>query len=356
MSHNIWNGRFINKDIKPAWHGIGEQIEDEEISAQQALERVGSYDISLQSLSASQPGGHHSQKLATNYSIIVRHPVNDDPEFRVFGSPVSSDYQLVTPDDAVRIFDEGVGNLNGVTAPIETLGVLKQGQELFITTQLAEFDIKGDEIQSYLFFYNPMYSGKAAIIGRTDIRVVCSNTLRAALNGVTQRRIFNHNDQAIHLRMTDWMKSTMEQHRDMQQIIQSAYQILAETQVGDLDAHNIIQTVYPDPPKPDIKWVGKYNTTTTIEDYMHNYDSKMEKTEFVRSTIRELYDGEGIGMDSEATAGTAFGLWNAFTQYETYRRGTYERAAISLQVGDRSSKITGAFSAINDHMNLGINN
>lgn len=347
MAHNIWSSRFFNKDRKPAWHGLGINSE-EDISAVQALEIVeGDYEVNLRPLVARMGATGRSSGLEIPYSIIVREPTDDDPEHRVFGSPVSSDYVLIGPREATEIFDEAVGNVHDLSHPVETLGILKQGQELFITTRTKSFDVMGEEIQSYLFFYSPMYSDKAAVVGRTDIRIVCGNTLRLALDtkgSVGSRMIISHRPGCKD-EISRWLQDATIQQRESQALIEEAMRSLAGSKITEAEASVALEDIYKDPPKPKKEWL-ELGTGLNMTAFEKNYEDKLKKAGIIRTSILSLFQGEGAGMHSEAASGTKWGLWNAVAEYESHRRGPQERAAVALVAGDRGTKIVRAFDII----------
>jgi phage/plasmid-like protein (TIGR03299 family) len=71
---------------------------------------------------------------------------------------------------------------------METGGALKDGQIVWALARINETaePVPGDVIQPYLLFSNPHIFGKSMLLQFTATRVVCQNTMQAALNGPTK--------------------------------------------------------------------------------------------------------------------------------------------------------------------------
>lgn len=336
MAHQIFGKRFFNNSRTPAWHGIGFNVpEDETYTATQALEMVDNYRVTLEPLTTQING----VDFETGYSAIMRHPTVDDPKYVMFGSPVSNNYELIDTNKAVEIWDNAVGNSNGtISLPVETLGALREGKELFITSNLGSFDVNpNDTIQNYLFMYSPMYSGNSAVVGITSVRIVCANTLSTGMTGATSKLYFPHTKGAIS-RITKSLSEIVQRHISSQNIIAEAMQVLSTKKLSDQQFEKAISTIYPDPEQPSEDWDYKFGVPYSV--HLEKYEEKLEKINRMREAIQSLYQGAGTSID----AGTAWGGYNAVTEFETYRiGGDRQTIVVSLVNGDRVSKINRAF-------------
>lgn len=338
MAHRIFNGRFLENERKTAWHGLGISSA-EPINAVTAYSAVGTYDVSKQPLLADMGDG---TQIPTDYSIIVRQPTTDDPIIRVFGAPVFKDYELIDAGEAAHIWDRAMGNVGGkLAAPTETFGVLGKGEEVFITTKSKTLSIKGDEIDVYEFMYSPMYSGKAAVAGITPVRIVCANTLTLGMAQATQQFTITHTTGAKK-RLEDALRDQHNNNLAMMDVVREAMLVLADKRIKDeSQAKMLIKWVYPDPAEPQISWTAY--SGLTMEQHEERYEEKLAKTNVTRDSVYGLFMGDGRGMlESQATNGTRFGLWNAVAEYETFRLGSYERTAVGLVAGDRGATIANA--------------
>src|SRR5690606_14134757 len=99
---------------------------------------------------------------------------------------VGNDYKIVQNTEAFTFFDAIVGGGDGIL--YETAGALgNAGQRIFITAKLPDYIRVGREdlIEQYLFL-TTSHDGYGSITAAfTPVRVVCNNTLNAALRSTT---------------------------------------------------------------------------------------------------------------------------------------------------------------------------
>lgn len=75
---------------------------------------------------------------------------------------------------------------------IQIAGVLGIGERIFVTAKLPTYEIAKDEMEKYILF-TTSHDGSGSIQACfTDIRVVCNNTLNAALNHCKNMVRFKH--------------------------------------------------------------------------------------------------------------------------------------------------------------------
>lgn len=178
MAHRILSQRFYNNRSTPAWHRLG--INDETPhSAEEALRRVGLYDVRKFPLTVCLPDGKQHE---TGLYQLWREPLPEDPQWVPFGASVTSEYQVVTPLSAAQTWDANVRDLNNQVVPIETLGILGRGEHLFICTKLPAMDVRGDQVDTYLLFNSPLTPGSSMGVFTTGVRTVCQNTLNAGIS------------------------------------------------------------------------------------------------------------------------------------------------------------------------------
>ena len=129
IAHNLFGERFVSSRV-PAWHQLGLVLQ-QPVSARQAWNLAGPYEVGLEDLVASPSGPVASHKA------IIRRPCKGDPKHRVF-AVVGAAYQLITPAQFCDLWDQHV------RAPIETLGALGHGEVFFVSTKLPSFSVRGD--------------------------------------------------------------------------------------------------------------------------------------------------------------------------------------------------------------------
>ena len=112
---------------------------------------------------------------------------------------VGKDYEVVQNVDAFEFFDAIVGGGDGIL--YETAGALGKGERIFITAKLPGYIRvgKGDFIEQYLML-TTSHDGFGSITAAfTPVRVVCRNTLNAAMrnhsNAIKIRHTASANDR-----------------------------------------------------------------------------------------------------------------------------------------------------------------
>lgn len=322
MGHNLFGERFADAR-KPAWHGLGTVFNDE-LTASEALERMGSYSVKLVPATAGN--------IPLNKQAIIRTPTTDDPEHRVFGI-VGEKYTLLTPQDICSIYDEQVAK------PIETIGALGHGETFFVSTQLPTLDVKGDEIENYLLISNPMTGLMSAEIRVTPVRVVCQNTLIASDRMATQKLKIVH-DKTAKQRMGEWLRETYSFAETTTKVLKDLFEVMADTKMKDADARQLFEASYPSPPEP------KKNATDKIfEQRIRWWEENVNLMARRREGAKMLYEGMGTGMDTKAAKGTLWGAYNAVVETEDYRRGRNEdQVGASAVFGERAASKKRAFS------------
>lgn len=333
MAHNLFSNRFYQNRTVPAWHGLGINSE-EPMTAQQAFERLGSYSVGLRPIEITMSDG---AVIESPYSHIVRFPTSDDPMYRLFGSPVKAKhYELISPQDACALWDNNVKDAEGKTVPVETFGVLGKGERLFITVKLPTIDVRGDEVNMFMVYDNPMYSGASAGVYTTGVRVVCQNTLTLGISSAALRKTITHLP-GTSKEIAKWLGEIYGNALMTAEVAKEAYNILAKKRVKKENVSWIVDSIYKLPGKPDPDRRG---------DYIH----RMEQWEYVadlvqrtRNTVLDLYNGGGTGMDLKACKGTLFGVYNAVAEFETYRRNRGDDYAMDVVNGVRASRIRHAY-------------
>lgn len=108
---------------------------------------------------------------------------------------VGKDYEVLQNVDAFNFFDAVVGDAG---IQYETAGALGKGERIFITAKLPGYILAGrdDSIEKYLFL-TTSHDGFGSITAAfTPIRIVCANTLKAALRNHTASIKIRHTANA----------------------------------------------------------------------------------------------------------------------------------------------------------------
>ncbi len=200
---------------------------------------------------------------------------------------VSERYNEVQPSEALEFFRE-MTEAGGYV--LESAGTMMGGSRLFAAVKTAQgFDLPGgDEVVGRLLFATACDGSMSTTIGQISLRVVCRNTLNAALGGMPARVHVRHSTKF------DAAKAKMELRKISTSFdaFARAAETLAKAQASVQSAGDFLHALLPTP-----------SNGANVED-TRGY-----------KTIMRLFDGEGQGAQLASARGTKWGLLNAVTQY-----------------------------------------
>lgn len=333
MAHQIFNERFYSLR-RAAWHGLGTIGQDEQ-TAVDVFNGMTPYIVTLEPV-FTKIG---NLKLELPNQVITRHPIPDDPSYRSFGI-VGPEYTIVDPLRTCEIWDESTKK------PVETLGVLGQGESLFITTKLPSFQVTkdgiSDDVDSYLLLHNP-YGNGAVEVRVTPIRVVCQNTLTAAKAASTESFRIIH-DQHVETRMASWMTGIVERAIMKSEGLAAAFNLMASTELDQEAAEDALRRIYVDPKRPSY-----VPDQSVMERREKAYEASVAQNVKWRENVLELWNGYGTGMDSPIMQNTVWGLYNSVVEWEDYRptpKWAEESRSYNALFGDRAAHKELAYSEL----------
>lgn len=176
MSHEFESGMFVKHE---AWHQLGTVVENVPTPAEAMTIAKMDWMVDKRNLSYECPNG--GRMFCKDHYAIVR-----DIDDSVLGY-CSGQYHLWQNYEAFEwvqpLFEAGMWNM-------ETCGSLKAGQICWILLKQDETQIvPNDVLKQYLLFTWSHNGMMPNLITPTSIRVVCNNTLQAALRGNLSARV-----------------------------------------------------------------------------------------------------------------------------------------------------------------------
>ena len=196
------------------------------------------------------------------------------------------------------------------SAKYETAGALGNGERVWLQVSV-EGDISiggkesGDTIQRYILLANSHDGSSPLLLGTTMVRVVCQNTLTAALKDASAMFKVRHT-KGIGDKVTD--------ARLALGVINKSY--------TELEAKMQALAAIPVSEKAFTGYIGSLGFDT---------DATKGKGKGAVDTLTALYLGEGLGAKLDTAKGTAWGALNAVTQYVDHERSTRVTAASSFK-------------------------
>ena len=267
---------------EPAWHGLG-TILDSEVSTQEMLEVAHLAGWNVRLADVDLPGRSHK-----NYFAVTRtNPYDEGVD--VLGV-VGERYKVLQNEELFSFADN---MLDG--GRWETAGSIKNGTVVFGSLALDREVVLdesgvGDKINTYLLVHTSHDGSLAVQASVTPVRVVCQNTLNAALHGVKQSFKIRHTStvtgKVAAAREALGLANTYldEFEKEAQTLIQK--EITADT------FFDIIKAAYPEPDK-DVK--GSLTKWTNKVD-----------------TLWDIYQGDTVAQ--AGIMNTAWGAYNTLTE------------------------------------------
>lgn len=337
MSANLFGNRFYgHRDA--AWHTLG-TVTQENMKAVDVLNMIGGYSFEKRPVMLMLNG---TVQEVGDYAI-VRSPVPDDPVERNFGY-ITDGYHVLQPLDICTIFDENVGQA------VETLGMLGNGERLFLTWKLPEFDVKGDEIKVYgttAVGYDAKFGANLYVL---TTRIVCENTWNVAMNEAANTKEYGrgkvwvgkHTSPNIYRDLGIWMEHIQTEAESRALLTQNLFKKFADVPLhpenDKEEVYNMLFGIYPNP-----KGIPEYFPKKLMEEKQEKINKATESALRDRELVYRLFNGAGTAIDA-----SCWGLFNAVTEYENWGRMSKKSPEVSVLFGARANSMDRASVVIND--------
>lgn len=278
-----------------AWHGLGKIVDSYPTSAE-ALHFAGlDFIVEKRKLFCDSKPVNMIQSLldVPDHFATVRTDTN-----QVLGV-VGKEYEIVQNVDAFNFFDAIVG---GDGIQYETAGALGNGERIFITAKLPHY-IKVDKedlIEQYLFL-TTSHDGYGSITAAfTPVRIVCQNTLNAAMRTHTNAIKIRHTANAK--QRLDTAHTVLGISNTLSTQLEEIFTNWKKVQITDPELLRLIQLAMA-PDKEVLKQVIQGNS----EEYSTVFNNTC-------NAIFE-YAQTNSTQQTNSTKGTLFGAYNAVSGY-----------------------------------------
>ena len=288
MAHNI--NRNNGKDSivwtgKTPWHRLGTAL-PEAFTAAEALTH-GGLDYAVEKIGLMTADG---QPVPNRYGLRRT-------DTKAVLGVCAGMYQPLQNRDAFAFFDGAFGKDK---ARYEVAGVLGQGERVWLLARLpGEFEvIKGDAVNQFLLLTNGFDTNEPVRARFTPIRVVCQNTLTAAM-------------------ATNASEMRVQHIGNVKAKLEIAGKLLRAAGLFFDEAAGVFQGFARQSMKSaDIRGFASEVITGTRLD---NLDELHPVTRNRILKVEELHE-TGVGHDIKGVRGTLWGAYNAVTEYVDHAR------------------------------------
>ena len=251
---------------------------------------------------------------------------------------VKSKYTPVQNTEAFKFFDDAIGKNSAIW---QTAGFFGNGERIFVSAKLPDnILVKGDPVETYLVFTNSHDGTSGVKILFTPIRVVCQNTLNAAIKGSSNYVSFRHTSN-VHNKIS-LAQEILGISKVKAQETQEYYNFLHTIKVTDNDVVNYIcGQVLTDDEAFRLKETGHTNQELLYRVYTAVNDAKISTRKL--NIICDTFDYYQNGIGQKDIVGTAWGAFNAISgYYSNVDNAEGVKRMDSLLYGDKNRKIESA--------------
>ena len=254
---------------------------------------------------------------------------------------VKGKYTIVQNSAAFKFFDTVIGENSAIW---QTACFFVNGERIFVSAKLPDnILVHGDPVENYLVFTNSHDGSSGVRVLFTPIRVICQNTLNAAIRTSTNSFSIRHTE-SVHKNI-ELAHEVLGITKKKIEATEYAYKILSDIKVTDDDV---------------VKYICENNLTDTELNNLlntgHTYKELLYRNGLAVSdsgisirrlnTIVDTFDYYQNGIGQKEIAGTAWGAFNAISGYysnvDTSTDGI--KRMDSLLFNDKAKKLEKAVS------------
>lgn len=265
----------------PAWHGLGVVLDDPTITLSRALEVSGlaGWDLKLRPVHVQAPDG-------SMVEVPDSHGVYRGKDGHVLGV-VGDRYSIVSNERAFEWCEQLVGE----GAQVHTAGSLRGGRVVWVLFR-APFALALPDSQVDLYaLVSNSHDGSMAVKGSiTPTRVVCQNTLTAALRGAVRQISIRHYSGSLDQKLSEAQR-VLGMVRDGAEALEVTADEMMAQKITDADFRYFLDELVQVPAE---KGRGRTMALQT------------------QDRIRDIYYQ---APDQRDIVGTAWGALNAVTAY-----------------------------------------
>lgn len=345
--HEIFGNRFYSRQ-KAAWHRLGETFAlDEEVTVVDAVSKTA---VGIEIDAVPLKYVYQGEAYETDQRAIIRKPTTEDPEPRVFGI-ATENWHVAQYLDYARALDP-----LSETFPVETCGILKNGETLFLALRGESFAVRDvDEIENYFVCVLNQVPGKGHRILFTPRRVVCRNTLNLGIRQATiNLRVPHTGDPTQMVAFAAQLVTEMTRATDK---VAAYFEAMSKTPVGEDGLEKLLKAAFPEPPVPAkvrlwqnlspqqvaVMKESKLNAAILdAERAMEAWVTASDRVLKIRDGAKVLY--RKFNDEHPQFAGTVWAAYNSATETSDWRegRGNVDYSAV---FGPRAQEKVRAFKA-----------
>ena len=248
---------------------------------------------------------------------------------------VKERYTPVQNNEAFKFFDGAIGKDKAIW---QTAGFFGNGERIFVSAKLPNnIFVNGDPVDNYLVFTTSHDGSSGVKILFTPIRVICQNTLNAAIRKAENFVSFRHT-ASVHNNLdiaAEILGICDNKIKDLNEEYNQMYKIkMTDQQAQEVFAKTILSQTELD----KIKFTGHTIGQIIMRDWKAIEDSEISMKKV--NVLSEMNNYYFSGVGQQTIIGTAWGVYGAITgYYSNVDNAMGAKRMDSLLYGDKSRKI-----------------
>lgn len=306
-----------DNNVQPIWAGLeGFHNFSSPVTMQECMEQIGAdYKVTKERLiripndvyEAILHGDDCSSLLLSMNEVIDSHVATVNSRDNQTLGVVGKDYGIVQNHEAFRFIDFLTHGDCGVKPTIETAGVLDGGRRVFVTAKMPnQFKIAGDSgIDDYVVFHTTHDGTSSVSVVITPIRVICANTLNAALRS-SNKLTFRHTKN-VDLRIENEQRalSVLKMHERYASDFVESLEFMRQAPVNNKDMWEFACRMF----------VNDSKVMKAIRDRNYNIELVEDLSTRAKNQIYALVKATESGIGQNEHRGSRLWLWNGLTTY-----------------------------------------
>ena len=338
MAHELASSKDMFYVGETPWHGLGTKLEGRPTSEEAIKAANLDWEVGYRPLctyaSENEDGTEGDDPYAPTARILekVGHRATYKKGTGKILGVVGPNWHVYQNRDAFKFFDPFVASGQ---AAFETAGQLRGGQRVWILAELAGDPLvivkkADDAVRRYILLSNAHDGTQAIRCGYTPIRVVCANTLAAAIDDASSRLLKIRHTKSAEAAIAKVAETMNVVNRTFEATAEQ-YRFMASKGCSEESLKKYVNLVFA--PRRVAKAVaskgapGDVFAENLIAQALEAGESHEETglaAEHLRSnvypTIAKLFEG-GRGNDLPGVKGTLWAAYNAISEYIVHERG-----------------------------------
>ena len=248
---------------------------------------------------------------------------------------VKERYTIVQNTEAFNFFDNAIGKDKAIW---QTAGFFGNGERIFVSAKLPNnILVNGDPVENYLIFTTSHDGSSGVKILFTPIRIVCQNTLNAAIKNASNYISFRHTS-SVH-RNIDIATEILGICKERTEFLSEQYNAMNKIKMNDKQ----VQQAFADIVLTEDEQLSLKLTGHTIEQLVNKNWQAIDDSGISMKKVNVLHEMNtyyNIGPGQKEIIGTAWGAYGAITgYYSNIDNSVGSKRMDSLLFGDKSRKI-----------------